>query len=406
MKEPAELSDRGDLAIVLTGGGARAAYQVGVLRGIAKRYPQTKFDIITGVSAGAINALFLASRHTPLAKTVDDLTELWRNLRLDDVICVDALSLLRHMLVWSFRLLSGGAKIGPRIRGLVGTSPLRSLLLRTLPPNEDGAIAGVAGNISRCTPKAVALTTLNYNTGQTVTWVDGCAIETWERPLRRSVRTKLTVDHVMASAALPIAFPAVRLGKSWHGDGGIRLAAPFSPALHLGARRILAISTSYAKSFAEAELPETVGYPPPAQILGQLMDAVFLDVVDEDALRLERSNTFLRELPPDQRRGYRVVDLLVIRPSQDLGALAGTYEPLLPRAFRFLTRGLGTKETSSPDFLSLLMFQPEYLQKLIEIGEQDAEARMNEIGAILAAGDSATDEPWEPASAGLDRAVN
>jgi NTE family protein len=377
-------ADRGDLAIVLTGGGARAAYQVGVLRSIARHFPGLTFDIVTGVSAGAINALFLASRQTPLAETVEELAELWRNLRIDDVIRVDALSLLSHLLKWSFRLLSGGASVGPRVRGLVGTSPLWHLLMRTFPPNDEGAISGVAASIARCAPRAVALTTLNYNTGQTVTWVDGCSVETWRRPMRRAVRTKLTVEHVMASAALPIAFPAIRLGNSWHGDGGIRQAAPFSPALHLGAGRILAISTSYPKTFAEADLPETVGYPPPAQILGQMIDAVFLDAIDEDTARMERSNDFLRELAPEQRREFRIVDLLVIRPTQPLGMLAAQFETRLPRAFRFLTRGLGTRETSSPGFLSMLMFQPEYLRTLIQVGEQDGESRIDEIRGLLA----------------------
>ena len=200
--------------------------------------------------------------------------------------------------------------------------------------NANGQIAGLTENLSRCQPKAVAITSLDYATGQTVTWIDGCDIPTWERPLRRSVRTTFTIDHVLASAALPIVFPAVRLGKHWHGDGGIRLSAPLSPALHLGATRMLAISTHYAKSFSEADEPQVSGYPPPAQILGQLMDAIFLDVMDEDALRMEHSNAFLRDLPPDQRRGYRMVDLAVIRPSQDLGKLAAEFEPQLPRTFR------------------------------------------------------------------------
>jgi len=372
-----------DLAIVLTGGGARAAYQVGVLRSIARHFPEARFDIITGVSAGAINALFLASRATPLEETVEELSQLWINLHLREVIRVDALSLLRHVLSWGVTLVSGGSPVKRHVRGLMDTAPLRSLLMRVLPQNGKGEIAGVAENIASCQPKAVAVTTLNHSTGQTVTWVSGCDIETWERPLRRSVRTKLTIDHVMASAALPILFSAVRLGRSWYGDGGIRLAAPLSPALHLGARRILAISTSCAQSFAEAETPETEGYPPPAQILGQLMDAIFLDMVDEDALRLERANAFLRDLPSEQRHGFRIVDLLVVRPSHDLGSLAGQYEPLLPRGFRFLTRSLGTRETSRPDFLSLLMFQPQYLQRLIEIGEADADARMDDIGRLI-----------------------
>lgn len=372
------------LAVVLTGGGARAAYQVGVLRTIAELFPETRFDIITGVSAGAINALFLASRRAPLARAVAELCELWQDLQFDDVFRIDSRSLLHHFVCWGMRLGSGGSKLAPQVQGLLDTTPLRRLLDRALPPNGEGAIAGVEENLADCQPTALAVTTLDYSTGQTITWVAGCELEAWERPRRRSVRTRFTVDHVMASASLPLVFPAVRLDSAWHGDGGIRLSAPFSPALHLGAESILAISTSYAQSLDEAERPEMVGYPPPAQILGQLMNAVFLDVIDDDALRLERSNLFLRDLPAAQRRGYRVVDLLVVRPSVDLGKLAADFEVDLPRGFRFLTRGLGTQETSRPDFLSLLMFQPDYLRALMRIGAADAEARRDEIGRLLA----------------------
>lgn len=371
------------LAVVLTGGGARAAYQVGVLRTIANRFPGTRFNIITGVSAGAINALFLASRQTPLPETIGDLTKLWEDLRIESVIHVAPWSLARQLSLWALRLVSGGSSLSPNVRGLVDTAPLRELLARTFPHHEGGVISGVAENVARCEPDAVAITTLNYTTGQTITWVDGCEIETWARPLRRATRTAFTIDHVMASAALPILFPAVRLGDSWHGDGGIRLIAPLSPALHLGAERILAISTSYQQTFDEAERHETVGYPPPAQILGQLMSSVFLDVMDEDALHLERSNAFLRELPPELRRGYRIVDLVVVRPSRDLSALAAHYEPLLPRGFRFLTRSLGTRETSRPDFLSLLMFERNYLREMMDIGAADAEARLDDIARLL-----------------------
>ena len=373
----------GDLAIVLTGGGARAAYQVGVLRGIAKYLPETRFNIITGVSAGAINAVFLASRPGPLRGTVDELTEFWNGLRIEDVFRVDLPSLAKHLLQWSLQLVSGGSSVRPPVKGLVDATPLGSLLGRALPVNEAGEIAGITENVERCDPKAVAVTTLNYGTGQTVTWVQGCDIPTWERPLRRSVKTRLTIPHVLASAALPLFFPAVSIGSAWHGDGGIRLAAPLSPALHLGAQRMLAISTQYRKSLDEAEEPETRGYPPPAQILGQLMNAIFLDVMDEDALWLRRSNSFLAKMPPEQRQGYRVVDLVVVRPSRDLGKLVSTYEPRLPRGFRFLTRSLGTRETTSPDMLSLLMFQPDYVHTLIQTGAADAEARIAEIAALI-----------------------
>jgi len=369
-------------ALVLTGGGARAAYQVGVLRCLARHLPEVGLDVITGVSAGAINAAFVASRSAPLAKVIDELSEVWRNLQLKDVIRIDSRSLARNVFGWGGKLISGGSAVAPRVRGLVDTTPLRELLQRLFPSNEKGEIAGIAENIVRCHPRAVAMTTLDYTTGKTVTWVDGCDIETWKRPLRRGVREPLTIDHIMASASLPLVFPAVRLGKHWFGDGGIRLSAPLSPALHLGATRMLAISTHYAKTVSEADEPQIAGYPPPAQILGQLMDAIFLDVMDEDTLRLQRSNEFLLDLPPELRRGYRPIDFTVIRPSQDIGAMAGEYEPQLPRQFRFLTRSLGTRETSNADFMSLFMFVPEYLERLMAIGEADADARIEDIKRV------------------------
>ena len=391
------------LALVLTGGGARAAYQVGVLRGLARHFPDVEFDIITGVSAGAINALFLAAHHGPLREAGDRLSEVWGKLHLEDVVQIDPPSLARNMLAWGAKLVSGGAPVAPRVHGLVDTAPLRRLLERLLPENEGGEIAGLAENLERCQPEAVAVTTLDYTTGQTVTWAAGCDIEMWERPLRRGVRARLTIDHVLASASLPIVFPAVRLGAHWHGDGGIRLSAPLSPALHLGSDRILAISTHYAKSFAEADEPQSIGYPPPAQILGQLMDAIFLDAIDEDSSRLERANAFLRELPAQERHGYRMVDFAVVRPSQDLGLLAAEYEPELPRGFRFLTRSLGTRETSNADFLSLLMFVPEYLGSLIAMGESDAEARLEAIERLVKR--RAPQAPPDPARAAAEATV-
>ena len=188
----------------------------------------------------------------------------------------------------------------------------------------------------------------------------------------------------MASSALPLFFPAGSLPGGWYGDGGVRLAAPMSPVLHLGARRVLAISTRYDRSQTEADEPLIAGYPPPAQIMGVLMNSIFLDLLDHDALRLERLNQLLEKLPPEERMGLRPVKLLVMRPSTDLGKLAGQYEPQLPRVFRFLTRALGTRETKSPDFLSLVLFQPDYLRALMEMGERDAEARRDEVAAFLA----------------------
>jgi len=381
-RDAASVEAAGSLGLVLSGGGARAAYQVGVLRGLTRWLPDLRFDVVTGVSAGAVNAIYLAARPGPLARDVEGLKEVWRRLSLEDVVRVDAASLWRNVVRWGARLVSGGGRLAPPVRGLVDTAPLRRLLERVIPEDDRGEIAGLEDNVMHGRPGAAAVSTLDYSTGQTVTWVAGGGAARWSRPLRRSAPARLTIDHVLASAALPILFPAVQLEGHWHGDGGIRQSAPLSPALHLGARRILAIATRHANSPVEPDPPQAAGYPPPAQILGQMIDAAFLDAVDEDAFHLERSNDFLRGLPPDQRRGYHPIDLVVIRPTQDLGRLAAHYEPRLPRAFRFLTRGLGTRGASNSDFLSLLLFVPEYAERLIALGEADAEARLEDVARL------------------------
>jgi NTE family protein len=216
-----------------------------------------------------------------------------------------------------------------------------------------------------------------------MTWVEGREISLWQRQQRRSESTRLTVEHVMASSALPMLFPAVRVGDQWFGDGGIRLTAPLSPALHLGATRILTISTRHRPTNPAAIVAGSGGYPPPAQVFGVLYNSVFLDLIDEDILRLKRVNRLLANLPPEKRAGMRVVDIMVIRPSQDLRALVRELEPRLPSFVRYLTRGLGTQRTTNPDFLSLLMFQTDYIRRLIELGEADAEAQADNFSAFL-----------------------
>jgi NTE family protein len=351
---------------------------VGVLRFLARRYPDLKIPIITGVSAGAINAALLASHHGTLGQSTSELEGLWGQLRIQDVFRTDLLSLAQHGLRWGLRLVSGGSHAAPGVRGLVDTSPLR-LYLREALHAVDGELTGIDYNIRHGNLKAVALSTASYTTGQSITWVQGSQISEWERPMRRSRATRLTVEHVMASAALPLFFPAVQIGKQWYGDGGIRLVAPLSPALHLGASRILAISTRYPRTMPEGEEELVQGYPPPAQILGVLMNAVFLDLLDQDAMRLERLNALLDTLPGDEREGLRNVRLMVMRPTRDLGKLAADFEADLPRGFRFLTRGLGTRETRSSDALTLILFQSGFLKRLMEIGEEDAEARSAEF---------------------------
>lgn len=378
--------DRGELALVLTGGGARGAYQVGLLRYLGRTYPDLHIPILTGVSAGAINMALLAQHHGTFQQAAYELSGLWAELLPEKIFRVDVRSLAANLGRWGVRLTSGGiAEV--RTRGMVDTAPLRQFLEEALAPVH-GELTGIDYNLHRGSLRAAAISTTDYTTGQSVVWVQGRDFETWERPGRISRTCRLTVDHVMASAALPLFFPAVQIGPNWYGDGGIKLTAPLSPALHLGASRILAVSTRYDRTRPEATRPVVAGYPPPAQVIGLLMDAIFLEMVDQDVSRMERMNRVLRHVPPEHRQGMREVDLMVMRPSQDLARIAAEYEPRLPRAFRLLTRGLGTRETSSPDVLSMLMFQEDYAKRLMALGEHDAEHRAEEIDRFVRGTDS------------------
>ncbi len=370
----------------MSGGGARAAYQVGFLRCVARLYPELRIPYVTGVSAGAINAALLASHHGTFLQAIRELSGLWSNLTVGDVFKTDTWSLARNVVNWLRQLSSGGIGGHRLVRGLVDTEPLRAYLSEVLHA-VDGELTGIQYNLERDHLKATAISSTSYSTGQSITWIQGREVELWKRPQRRPMMTTMTVDHVMASAALPLFFPAVEVNGAWYGDGGMRLVAPLSPAVHLGARRIIAISNRYAPSLREEEEDSVFGYPPPAQVMGILMNSIFLDLLDHDAVRLERMNQLVDAMPAEDHAGLRKVRLLTLRPSADLAKMAGAFESQLPKAFRFLTRGLGTQETRSPDFLSMVLFQPDYLTALIEIGERDAEARVAEIKSFLSEDD-------------------
>ncbi len=370
------------LAVVMGGGGARSAYQVGVLRSIARRHPRLSTPILTGVSAGAINTAYLASETGEFATKIERMREHWLELTTARVFRSDPYSLLKIASRWGLRLASGGRKLAPQPRGMVDTEPLREFLCQTL-KCEHGALPAIAQNLASGSLHAVGVTTTDYATGRSVTHVQSNGAPGWMRPNRVSIEAPLTIDHIMASAALPLFFPAVKVGESWHGDGGVGLSAPLSPALHLGAERILAISTRYERTTIDLTQIATHGYPPPAQVVGLMFNAVFLDLLDQDALNLDRINRLIDGLPADQRMGLRPVRLLLLRPSRNLSALAGKFEPRLPQPFKFLMRGTGTKETKSPESLSMVMFEPDYIRSVIELGEEDGERRAAEIDAFL-----------------------
>jgi NTE family protein len=372
---------RANTALLLTGGGARAAYQVGVLRSVARAFPELEFPILTGVSAGAINIALLANNTDRFPETVARLAEHWDSLTLDQVFRTEFRALGTNVARWIFRLLSGGADLLPPMRGMVDTAPLRRFLRRVL-NTPDGALHGVTENIRSGRLSAVGMMTTKYPTAQSVTWVQGRTVQPWHGLDRCGISTTLTVEHIMASSSLPLVFPAACLEGAWHGDGGIRLTAPLSPAINLGADRIIAISTSTEPGQSEANRP-TKEYPPPATVLSVMLESVFLDMLDSDASELRRMNRLVTEYPKCRELGLRRVDALIIRPSQDLGVIATEFEHELPRTLRHIIRGLGSQETNRSDMIATLLFQPRFIRKMIEIGERDGASRAGEIAAFL-----------------------
>lgn len=368
-------------ALLLAGGGARGAYQVGVLRSLSRAFPDLHFPILTGVSAGAINAALLSNITAPFPAAVEQLARHWESLTLDQIFRADFRALGAKAISWFCRLISGGAHLLPTTRGMVDTSPLRRFLHRAL-ETEDGLLHGVAENIRASRLTAVGILTTKYPTAQSVTWAQGVDLQPWQSAERSGVNTTLTVEHIMASASLPLVFPAAKINNAWHGDGGIRLTAPLSPAVNLGADRIIAISTSVEPGRSEADRP-TEHYPPPATVVSVLLEAVFLDMLDSDAAGLRRMNKLIADHPKSKELGLRPVDALVVRPSQDLSVIASAFESELPKALRHVIRGLGSRETNRSDMIATLLFQPLFIRKMMEIGEQDGERRIEEVAAFL-----------------------
>lgn len=374
-------------ALVLGGGGARAAYQAGVLQYVGEAFPDAHMSILTGVSAGSINAAHLADDPVSWSTATQRLAACWTDL------CTKRVVTPRSLWTLGTQLVRGSP--GPH-QSLLDTKPLRVFLRSRLQTGAHERLTGVRQNLDAGRLRALALSTSNYATMQTVTWTEGCAIENWARPNRIGHQTDLTLDHVMASAALPFLFPAVRLDDAWHGDGGIRLLDPLAPAIHLGADRLFVISTRYERSRAEADTPSCTGYPSPIQIAGMLMNVLMLDLVEHDAAVLRRINRLVRRLDLDERGRLRPIDLLVIRPSVDLGALAQDFSLELGRTLGTVLNVMRNRQDGTPDWLSMLLFEPGYIERLLEIGYADAHRQHDRIHAFFARDPAVT--PWEPAS--------
>ncbi len=375
------LGDSPGLALVLAGGGARAAYEVGVLSAIAERAPGLEFPIVTGVSAGAINAAYLAAHAGTLSTALEALRDHWKHLVVDHVYRIRPWRLGGAFLRGVMGTLLGLSGEAAGVRGLMDMSPLRHFLA---PQLDFGAIdAKIIGGRLR----ALAVSATSYASGETVTFVHGSPeVPTWQRALRYAVRVRLTLDHVLASAALPILFPAVRLGDAFYGDGSVRQTAPLAPAIHLGARAIIVVTQRSEPELTAAPVLRRPEYPAVAEVVGLLLQAIFLDAIEADAERLERINRTLERVPAGLApEGLRPISLLVLRPSRDLGALAAGCGAKLPPAVRWVVRGMGGERAAAVDFLSYLLFDPAYTTALIELGYVDAVAAWPRIDRFLGA---------------------
>jgi NTE family protein len=370
----ASLASKG-AALVLGGGGARAAYQTGVLCYVGEAFPDAEIPLMTGVSAGSINAAHLAADPAPWRKRTARLTSYWEELSTEDVFTPRSLWTVGRSLVQGTP--------SPR-QALLDTTPLRRYLEERLPTDGTGQFTGVAENLDEGRLDGLAISTSNYDTLQTVTWVQGCSMQGWERANRIGRRTTLGLDHVMASTALPLVFPAVQLEDAWYGDGGLRMLDPLAPAVHLGADRLFVISTRYERSQAEADRTQQPNaYPSLFQMAGILANVLMLDVLEHDAAVLRRINRLLRRLPSDRRGRLRPIDLLIIRPSVDIGALAADYEVDIGGAMGALLSAVQWRTDPPPDWLSMLLFEPTYLQALLEIGYNDAKRQRSRIEAFF-----------------------
>ena len=359
------------LALALSGGGARAAYQVGVLARLAERLPGLEFPILTGVSAGAINTSYLAAHLGPFPAAVATLREEWTRLTADRIYRVRFAPLARAALGWIWQGVTLGRRRHASLQGLVDTGPLRDFLAHSV------NLGGIDFNIAAGRLRAVALSATSYTTRRSVTFVHGRPdMPLWERAQRIAVRARLTIDHVMASAALPIIFPAIQVGEEFYGDGSVSHLAPLAPALHLGARAIVAIGSG-----SPAVPGSGAGYPSAAEVIGLLFRAIFLDTLEADAERLERVNRTIATLPPSEPApdALRPVELLMLRPSRELTGLAAGNETLLPPVIRFIVRAIGGQHAAASDFLGHLLFHPDYTSRLVDLGYEDVAAQWPEI---------------------------
>ncbi len=371
------------VGLVLTGGGARAAYQVGVLRAIAEILPdgtRNPFPVICGTSAGAINAASLAVSANNFNEGVHELESVWSNFHVNQVYRSDFLGVLENNLRFFASLIS--SEFGRyRAISLLNNAPLEVLLRQRFP------FRGIHRCIQAGALHALGLTAWGYTSGQSVTFYQAAkSVKPWKRAQRVGVSARIGVKHLMASSSIPFVFPAVKLNREYFGDGSMRQMAPISPALHLGAEKVLIIGVHKQPS-ATPERVNVSSYPPFAQIAGHAMNSIFVDSLDVDLERLQRINGTLKLIPPSTLKEnnilLRPIESMMISPSEKINDIALRYAHTLPFIMRSLYRAIGAMGPNGSTLLSYVLFEAPFCEALIDLGYHDTLQQKDDVLRFL-----------------------
>ena len=371
------------LGLVLSGGGARAAYQVGVLRAISSMLPADApcpFKIICGTSAGAINATVLAANASNFRQGVRQLMTVWKNFHVNHIYRSDPLGVIHNSSKWILGALTQGLGKETAV-SLLDNSPLGQLVGKRLD------YPAIQRSIDSGDLYAFSITCSGYTSGESVTFYQGVpGLEPWRRARRIGIAAQIGPDHLLASSALPFIFPATRINREYFGDGSMRQIAPVSPALHLGAGRLFVIGVGRQLQ-REQERVKTESYPSLAQIAGHCLNSIFLDSLEVDLERLQRINRTLSIMPRELREKNNMplqeVDFRVISPSEGLEKIAGRHVHELPRTIRTLLYTVGALKKGGSNLISYLLFEKGYCRALLKLGYEDTMKQREELMKFL-----------------------